>query len=61
VRKLSTNAGDRPTLEKHLLLVAQGAGVTLHAEALRRGTSYGVGPQSGAGGSPAENDDLDNP
>jgi hypothetical protein len=39
VRKLSTNAGDRRTLEKHLLLIAQGAGVTLHAEALRRGTS----------------------
>jgi len=33
VRTLSTNAGDKRAPEKQVLLVAQGAGVALHAEA----------------------------
>jgi len=37
VRILSTDAGDKRTLEKQVLLVAQGARGTLYAQALRGG------------------------
>jgi len=38
VRILGTDAGDKGTLKKQVLLVAQGARGTLPAEALRPGT-----------------------